>query len=161
MVNKTCYQGRLLSNLCPRCGKRPPMDNRSHCQICLDYRRNREHKKNQQQLREMDRQRDARSKQEVMSHYGAKCACCGEGNLAFLTIDHINGNGSQHRIKVIGIRSGGRKFYRWLKAQGYPSEFQVLCMNCNFAKGHYGICPHNKGLLTDEVKEEDLSWLES
>jgi hypothetical protein len=27
---------------------------------------------------------------------------------------------------------------------GFPPIFQVLCMNCNFAKGKLGFCPHIK-----------------
>jgi hypothetical protein len=25
----------------------------------------------------------------------------------------------------------------------FPDGFQVLCHNCNLAKGYYGECPHN------------------
>lgn len=54
-------------------------------------------------------------------------------------IDHINGNGSKHRKKL-----NNTDMYRWLIKNKYPEGFQVLCMNCNFAKGMYGICPHIK-----------------
>ncbi len=37
---------------------------------------------------------------------------------------------------------GGSVLYSWLKKQGYPPGFQVLCHNCNLAKGYYGACPH-------------------
>ncbi|MBA7683673.1 hypothetical protein ES703_92053 [subsurface metagenome] len=36
----------------------------------------------------------------LVAHYSNntnRCACCGESEVRFLTIDHINGNGSEHR----------------------------------------------------------------
>lgn len=83
------------------------------------------------------------SKRAIFEHYGGnppKCACCGETTLEFLTIDHVNGGGNKHR-KEIG---GGGNFYRWLVKNDFPEGFQVLCMNCNWAKGKYGECPHQK-----------------
>jgi hypothetical protein len=99
---------------------------------------------NRQHVRENDRKRTLNIKQEVFSHYGGKCACCGESNIMFLTIDHKNGNGSNQRKEATGSSNGGRAFYAWIRAQGYPTDFQVLCWNCNCAKGHYGFCPHKQ-----------------
>jgi hypothetical protein len=36
-------------------------------------------------------------KEEVIEEYGGCCNCCGEPNLAFLTIDHIFNDGANHR----------------------------------------------------------------
>ena len=69
------------------------------------------------------------------------CACCGETQRTFLTLDHINGDGNKER-KALG-RSGGETFYAHLRKQGYPRGYQVLCFNCNH--GRYlngGVCPH-------------------
>jgi len=30
--------------------------------------------------------------------------------------------------------------YRWAKANGYPDILQLLCFNCNYARGYYGVC---------------------
>lgn len=76
---------------------------------------------------------------EVMSHYGLACACCGETEYKFLGLDHIAGGGHKHRT---ALRKRGTAFYRWIKAQGLPDGYQVLCHNCNLAKGFYGECPH-------------------
>ncbi len=80
-------------------------------------------------------------KDEVFGHYGGyACACCGETERAFLTIDHVRNDGAKHR------REQGRKAYsicRWLRLNGFPDGFQVLCMNCNWAK-RLGQCPHEK-----------------
>lgn len=82
----------------------------------------------------------------VLSQYAGgtpKCACCGETEPKFLSIDHINGGGLQERMANGG--RGATGFYLSLKRRGYPEGYQVLCHNCNQAKGHYGACPHAEG----------------
>lgn len=76
-------------------------------------------------------------RQEVLEHYGNKCVCCNETEPMFLNIDHINGGGTAHR-RQLHIDS----IYKWLKRNSYPDGFQILCANCNGAKGHYSECPH-------------------
>lgn len=83
------------------------------------------------------RQRQTLKLAAFCAYGGPACKCCGEKRMEFLSIDHINGGGRQH-CKEIGTTS----LYHWLSKNGYPPGFQVLCLNCNFAKGHYGICPH-------------------
>lgn len=81
-----------------------------------------------------------RLRSTVLSAYGNKCVCCSEIEYAFLTIDHIAENGSDH-LRSIGA-SSNMSFYRWLRDNNYPSGFQILCWNCNIAKHNYNICPH-------------------
>ena len=78
----------------------------------------------------------------VFQAYGGPvCVCCGETHQEFLSIDHIHGNGASHRRQ---LRTGsGSRFYVWLHKQHYPAGFRVLCMNCNFALGAFGYCPHS------------------
>lgn len=80
-------------------------------------------------------------KRETMEAYGGKCICCGESEITFLTIDHIDGAGAAERREFdIGA---GHAFYYWLKKKGYPKDnYQVLCFNCNCAKHILGKCPH-------------------
>jgi hypothetical protein len=81
-------------------------------------------------------------KLSTLAAYGNECTCCGETNYKFLTIDHINGGGNQHRREVVGK---GRNFYDWLKQNNYPAEFQILCFQCNCGRAHNaGICPHKE-----------------
>ena len=81
----------------------------------------------------------AARKRDVIEAYGGKCSCCGEAEPRFLTIDHINGDGRQHRREV----GRGYKLYDWLTRQGYPRDgFRLLCFNCNCARGQFGTCPH-------------------
>lgn len=86
-------------------------------------------------------------KKAALDAYGGVCACCGEKQIEFLTIDHINDDGAEHRKSIWGKDSrsaGGNRFYYWLRRNKYPSGFQVLCFNCNFAKFHFDVCPHRK-----------------
>lgn len=80
-----------------------------------------------------------RLRSEAVSAYGGECACCGETQLEFLQIDHIDGNGAAHRQDL-----GYSEIYSWLRARAWPPGFQVLCANCNWAK-QLGVCPHGGG----------------
>jgi hypothetical protein len=82
----------------------------------------------------------------VFDHYGGECACCGEKNYKFLTIDHINGEGRKHRESIkSGMKSGGSYFYRWIRDNEYPNYLQVLCYNCNCGRNtNGGVCPHTE-----------------
>ena len=79
---------------------------------------------------------------EAIEKYGGCCACCGESEYNFMAIDHINGGGNKH-LKEIGVHSGA-PFMAWLKRQGWPEEYRVLCHNCNMSRGFYGYCPHER-----------------
>lgn len=80
-----------------------------------------------------------RIKIEAFEAYGGcVCACCNEGRLEFLSIDHINNDGASHRKVIKGA------IYGWLKKNSYPDGFRVLCLNCNGSLGFHGYCPHDK-----------------
>lgn len=79
---------------------------------------------------------------EAFDFFGP-CACCGESELEFLSLDHINGNGAEERGKGIS----GIQILERLRRLGWPEEakkeYRLLCYNCNFTIGHYGYCPHH------------------
>jgi hypothetical protein len=82
-----------------------------------------------------------RQKQEVFDHYGP-CRCCGESQLEFLAVDHIDDDGSEHRARIGG---GGATLHRWLVVNGFPAGFQSLCFNCNVGKKlNDGVCPAHR-----------------
>lgn len=87
-----------------------------------------------------------KKRREAIAAYGDCCACCGETIPEFLGIDHMNNDGGKHIVERYGgkKRLGGLSLYRWLKDNGYPPGFQILCHNCNMAKGFYGSCPHQR-----------------
>lgn len=95
-------------------------------------------KANPKKVRETRRKYHQRRKLKVLIHYGGnppKCVCCGESHIEFLTIDHYN-------IKIDKKHRSGDNLYGWIIRNNFPEGFRVLCLNCNFAIGHYGRCPH-------------------
>tara|TARA_B100000470_G_C19765116_1_gene380266 strand:- start:687 stop:1352 length:666 start_codon:yes stop_codon:yes gene_type:complete len=83
------------------------------------------------------------------SNWNIQCCCCGEKEIEFLSIDHKFNNGAEHRKKVCTSN-----ILNWIIKNNYPPLFQIMCMNCNFAKGkkgNNGICPHKK--------KENLNYL--
>jgi hypothetical protein len=79
---------------------------------------------------------------EVYRAYGGYCcACCGETEPTFLSIDHVNNDGAEHKRRENLVT--GEQLYRWLRRNGFPNGFQVLCMNCQWGKrNNNGVCPH-------------------
>ena len=120
---------RKKNALCVSCGL-PIRSKFVYCSVCLVIK-----KEANQKCRD-------KLRKTVIESYGGKCVCCEEANFAFLSIDHINGGGNQHRKELFGRTGSSHSFYRWLKKNGFPEGFQVLCHNCNFAKWRYGKCPH-------------------
>jgi hypothetical protein len=108
----------------------------------LQYKRDL-YKSNPEKYRKIHKEWRRNKKITVIEHYGNKCACCGETNIVFLCIDHVNGGGNKHR-KTLGDWGVGANFYRWLINNNFPDGFRVLCHNCNFAYGEFGKCPHQK-----------------
>ncbi len=97
--------------------------------------------------KEIQRHKQEREKLKliVYNHYtnnDIKCSCCGEQNIKFLSIDHINNDGAKHR-KEIGT---GDAIYRWPIKNNFPGGYRILCMNCNYGrKMNNGKCPHEEG----------------
>lgn len=75
-------------------------------------------------------------KLEVLAAYcggSPRCRLCREANVRFLSLDHVEDDGKEHRKSVSDI-------YRWAKKNGFPDSLQVLCHNCNWLK-HLGSRP--------------------
>ena len=116
------------------------------------YRRMKDTKSGQARVSNYQRFREKVRAEVYAAYGGAHCACCGESNIQFLTIDHINNNGAEHHREVWGGKKGtGSAVCGWLKKYNYPPGFQVMCYNCNCGKQRNGgICPHltNEGVTT-------------
>ena len=102
-----------------------------------------------ERLNKLSNEERRKVKCEVLGHYSKIlsnsdipcCNCCGEHDfLIFLTIDHITNRKNATHKKGLG----GDKIYRYLRRNGYPTGYQVLCVNCNSAKSDSGICPHKR-----------------
>lgn len=115
--------------ICSRCFKNPIVDKTSVCRAC--------------QVKTGQKFKARRDKQLalIVSHYGGKCACCGETKPKFLTLDHTDDDGGLMR-KIHGY---GTKLYSWIIKNEFPTNLQLMCYNCNC--GRYrngGICPHQE-----------------
>lgn len=155
---KACHRQRVDSRravlrsagCCIEC--RAPVSGAPLCDACKKVHRDRYYD-NRARYGEKSKERRQRLKLAALNAYGGpRCACCGELHLEFLTIDHIEKNGAEHRREMLEERGwnadsrsmSGSHMYLWLRQKGYPPGFRVLCFNCNFALGHFGYCPHQK-----------------
>ncbi len=95
--------------------------------------------RNKQQLQQ--KRARLRWKLAVFIHYSngdPHCNCCNENRIEFLSVDHLDNNGRQERKS-----KGYHSLYKYLLDNNFPVGYQILCMNCNFAKGKFGECPHS------------------
>ena len=143
-----------VGGLCSVCGKAPAYLG-TRCSPCrvrrlahdrlhrdrLRGQRNAWNEKNKEkvilQKRAASRRSNRRLKELVIGTYGNKCVCCGESEIGFLTLDHLD----REAFPAEAPRTG-KPFYAWLKAHKFPGGVRVLCYNCNCASGFLGRCPH-------------------
>ena len=67
---------------------------------------------------------------EIIDLLGAKCVRCGYSDIRALQVDHVRGNGTQHRRE----RANGVYADMYDAVRDGSKEYQVLCANCNFIK---------------------------
>lgn len=107
------------------------------------------HKLNPKRARDSDVRRMKKLKESIFNLLGDRCVCCGENERSFLTVDHINHDGAEHR-RLVG---GGRKIYQDILKQGCPKDkYRIFCMNCNWATRYKTECPH-KTKVTELINE--------
>ena len=128
--------------------RNPEREKRTRRKLYLKHREKRRaygkywNAKNCDRLRQKNKEYGQKARDQAFQAYGGPiCKCCGEVEVRFLSLDHVNNDGAEHRRKDY---SSGKGLHYWVRKMGYPSGFQVLCMQCNFAKGKYGICPHRE-----------------
>lgn len=98
------------------------------------------------------RKRDVEAlRNSILLAYGGRCYCCGLDDTRFLTIDHVNNDGAEHRRQ-------NKHSYRTLLAQivkkFWPDDYRLACWNCNSARGKNGgsgYCPHEEDRLRDSL----------
>jgi len=99
-------------------------------------------------------------KMEVYLHYSKIhsnsdipcCRCCGlNSHVEFLSLDHVAGRKQMDSEPEFVKKGYSSKFkihqlLPWIKRNNFPIGFQILCLNCNFAKGHSkdNKCPHER-----------------
>lgn len=133
-------QAKKAAGSCYEC-REPVTDGQTRCPACRSKRREYHRDRGQQLARESRKRYKERHgkysvavsrrrlREETLTRYGGCCVTCGESTLAFLNIDHINNDGASHRRQVHPSH-----LTTWLRKQGFPPGFQVLCFNCNFLK---------------------------
>lgn len=99
---------------------------------CLES--NKRSRRNNPFYAEKQREAKQRLRTKALVLYGNKCVCCGETESKFLCFDHINGR------KKGDTRTSSSQYSRLIREN--PLDIQILCHNCNMAKGFYGRCPH-------------------
>jgi hypothetical protein len=77
---------------------------------------------------------------EVVMRLGGRCVCCGITEIDFLAIDHIHGGG----LKDLRERGIGNTEVAVRMDNFDRTKYQILCHNCNMAKGFIGYCPHER-----------------
>lgn len=78
-----------------------------------------------------------KNREKIFELYGKSCVCCGETHKEFLTLEHKKGQKGN-------LRETQYQAYKNAASRYQPEKYEILCMNCNFAKGKVGYCPHNK-----------------
>lgn len=128
---------------CSKCKIRPTRAPNRYCTECKrEYNRQYEVVHRAERTKAHREYRRVRRLQ-ILEHYGGKCACCGETESKFLSLDHINNDAANDR------KMYGRASWQVAIQKGMPNTFQVLCHNCNLAKGFYKVCPHKEQLLAN------------
>jgi len=138
--------------------------------IAIDKLNNSENAKTSRKKYELsskghDRQKIYRDKLRliVLKHYSKTlsnsnipcCNCCGENfHIDFLAVDHVMGklqmNFEPNLVKLgYSSKLTPRALPLWIINNNFPNGFQILCSNCNFAKGmikNNNKCPHENNI---------------
>lgn len=125
---------KIAAGLCGTCGVEPKREGMRDCTGCGAARV------------ASGRRSEAKARDEIYLRYGGpRCVCCGETELLFLTLDHVDNDGGSHRREIVG-KNGGcsyRQLRSSLRRRGWPPILQVLCFNCNMGRQRNGgVCPH-------------------
>lgn len=145
------------SKVCTKCGQEKPIEQykfvngracglrRSECRDCYNTARRARHARRALEgrpatSRAWRRESMRKWRERSITALGGACRCCGETDIRFLAIDHVNNDGAYERRE---LKLTSFKFYYYLKRVGYPRDrYQLLCHNCNMTKQFYGACPH-------------------
>ena len=152
-TTKTCSCDALVhsNGLCRKCyfkdwyAKRTKKDpaykrrqGRKDLRKRSDYKR-KYYLKNRKKMLDQGRDKRRALQMKIIGLMGGKCECCEETRIEFLTLDHVKNNGGSHRREVGDV-------YYWLQRRKFKKSklLRVLCMNCNWGRQRYGICPHER-----------------
>lgn len=124
---------------CNQCCIRPALPNRASCSACTERAR----------AKSLETYRKYRV--DVLELYGGSCRCCGNRNMKYLQLDHVNNDGGKER-KILPVACRGGRFFQYVLKLGYKrKDLQVLCANCHNAK-RYGGCTREDHPLSKGMK---------
>ena len=124
-------QSRIEDGLCPLCGEKPENSQRKTCENCRE------------KIGTKQKSRYLTQRIKVFQHYGKECSCCGEKEVEFLAIDHLDGHDNR--------KGDQRNLTHWIIKNNFPPGFRVLCHNCNMAIRWGRECPHNRNFRAKPV----------
>ena len=166
VCNQKAERAKRQGNICKPCWNKKQKEyrdsNKGKIRVIRDraYRKHRDSPEWVENEKERGRDYWASLRHDaIMAYGGYRCECCGETEPLFLSIDHINNDGAEHR-RSLGYKEGngkGAAIYSWLKRNKYPEGFQILCMNCNHGKARNGgTCPHKQTVQENCVNSGEL-----
>jgi hypothetical protein len=86
-----------------------------------------------------------RYREDMFNALGHTCACCGEPEKVFLSLEHLKQNGNEHRRRVGGNKCSTFSALLDARKHGFPKdEYGVLCMNCQRGTLLPEGCPHKR-----------------
>ncbi len=103
----------------------------TYCRECIELKRSEtstQQKRDYQRLRA--KQLRDKLRKEILDGYGNKCAHCKSPDVRVLSIDHVNNDG----IKDRQISTSPYVLYKKIVKANFPSNYQLLCRNCNWLK---------------------------
>lgn len=131
--------GPKRSDLCSICKERPKAwKTSSYCRECAREERRARDQANREKVQMKNRTTRDRRRKAVHDLYGNRCACCGENDQCFLSLDHVDNDGAEERRQGVSIWT----IHTRILSGEWTSRFQLLCWNCNRGKWAYGECPH-------------------
>jgi hypothetical protein len=137
---QSCYWVQHTNQTPATCHPDKPHVADGLCATCYSKRRyDQDPETARRQSRESQARIRKRIRDEMLAAYGGQCTCpkCPETNPAFLTLEHVNGTGKEHRKQV------GSHAYADLRRRGWPKDgYTLLCWNCNCATKGGKTCPH-------------------
>jgi hypothetical protein len=96
-------------------------------------------------IQRYEKHRNKQLREQAIKFLGGICKCCGYTWLPALCIDHPNGDGARRRRG--GEPTGDTLYLGIISGKFLSSDFQILCANCNIAKGIKLKCPHETEVL--------------
>ena len=104
----------------------------------LAKKRRKYEKENPDKVRRWNRKAQRNKRLRIIEWLGGKCVGCGIKDMRVLQVDHINGDGAEHRRKHPNQNRVKEDIYQMLRDNRDEAlkRYQLLCANCNFIKFH-------------------------